>query len=55
MEEEFASLITNNTCDFVLRSVGSNVIAGKWIFKQKFNFDGSLEWYKARWVLRSLT
>jgi hypothetical protein len=52
MEEEFATLITNNTWNLVPRPVGSNVITDKWIFKHKFNSDGSLEQYKARWVLR---
>jgi hypothetical protein len=50
MEEEFVALITNNTWDLVLCPVGSNVITGKWIFKRKFNSDGSLDRYKARWV-----
>jgi len=31
------------------------VVTGKWIFKHKFNADGSLEHYKARWVLRGFT
>jgi len=31
------------------------VVTGKWIFKHKFNADGSLERYKARWVLRGFT
>jgi hypothetical protein len=55
MEEEFAALITNNTWDLVPRPVGSNVITDKWIFKHKFNFDGSLERYKAHWVLHGFT
>jgi hypothetical protein len=55
MEEEFAALIVNNTYDLVPRLVGSNVVTGKWILKHKFNSDGSLERYKARWVLRSFT
>jgi hypothetical protein len=33
----------------------SNVIIGKWIFKHKFNFDGTLERYKARWVFHGFT
>jgi hypothetical protein len=55
MEEEFAALIANNTWDLVPHPVGSNVVTDKWIFKHKFNFDGSLERYKARWVLRGFT
>jgi len=31
------------------------VVTGKWIFRQKFNADGSFDRYKARWVLRGFT
>jgi hypothetical protein len=55
MEEEYDALITNNTWDLVPRPVGSNIITGKCIFKHKFNFDGTLERYKAHWVLHSFT
>jgi hypothetical protein len=55
MEEEYDALITNNTWDLVPRLVGSNVVIDKWIFKHKFNSDGTLEWYKARWVLHGFT
>jgi hypothetical protein len=55
MEEEFAALIVNNTWDLVPRPVGSNIVTGKWIFKHKFNSDGSLERYKAHWVLCGFT
>jgi hypothetical protein len=43
MEEEFAALIANNTWDLVPYPVGSNIITDKWIFKHKFNSDGSLD------------
>jgi len=33
----------------------ANIVTGKWIFKQKLNSDGSLERYKARWVVRGFT
>jgi hypothetical protein len=54
-EEEYDALITNNTWDLIPHPVGSNVITDKWIIKYKFNSDGTLERYKARWVLRGFT
>jgi len=31
------------------------VVTGKWVFNHKFKPDGSLERYKARWVLLGFT
>jgi hypothetical protein len=55
MEEEYDVFITNNTWDLVPHLVGSNVVTGKWIMKYKFNSDGTLERYRARWVLHDFT
>jgi hypothetical protein len=55
MEEEYAALKSNGTWDLVPRPPSANVVTGKWIFTHKFNADGSLSRYKARWVLRGFT
>ena len=55
MEEEHAALLRNHTWDLVPLPPRANVVTGKWIFKHKLKADGSLERYKARWVLRGFT
>jgi histone deacetylase 1/2 len=55
MEAEYSALLSNHTWDLLPRPPGSNVVTEKWVFKHKFKADGSLERYKARWVLRGFT
>jgi hypothetical protein len=33
---------------------GTNIVTDKWIFRHKFNVDGSFDRYKARWVVRGI-
>jgi hypothetical protein len=55
MEQEYSTLIGNNTWDLIPQPPKCNVVTGKWVFKHKFNADGSLECYKVQWVLRGFT
>jgi hypothetical protein len=48
MEEECATLMSNNNWDLVLHPCSANVVTDKWIFKHKFKVDGTLKRYKAR-------
>jgi hypothetical protein len=53
--EEYAALLANHTWDLVSCPPGTNVVIGKWLFRHRLTSDGSLDRYKARWVLRSFT
>jgi histone deacetylase 1/2 len=55
MEEEYEALLANQTWDLVPRPWGCNVVTGKWIWIIKRRANGTLEHYKARWVLRGVT
>lgn len=52
MEAEFHALQANRTWKLVDKPPCAHIITGKWVFKHKFLPDGTLERYKARWVVR---
>jgi hypothetical protein len=51
MDEEYEALLSKNTWDLVPRPPGTNVATSKWIFKNKFKANDSLDWCQAHWVL----
>jgi hypothetical protein len=55
MEKEYVALLANHTWDLVSCPPGTNVVTGKWLFCHKLTSDGSLDRYKARWVLQGFT
>ena len=55
MADEFDALQHNGTWQLVPRPRNANVISGKWIFKNKYYANGSLERRKARWVVRGFS
>jgi hypothetical protein len=55
MEDKYRALLSNNTWDLVARPPGTNIVSGKWIFKHKLHPDGTLDRYKARWVVCGFT
>ncbi|XP_074266194.1 uncharacterized protein LOC141588661 [Silene latifolia] len=50
MDDEYSALINNKTWVLVPRPENVNVTRSMWIFRHKFNSDGSFERYKARLV-----
>jgi histone deacetylase 1/2 len=52
MQLEFDAIQANHTWRLVPRPPGARVITGKWVFKIKYHSDGTLDRYKARWVVR---
>ena len=48
MEEEYNSLMRNNTWDLVSLPKGRKLVRCKWICQTKFTVDGCIDKYKAR-------
>lgn len=55
MHDEFSALMVNRTWTLVPRPPGAKIVTGKWLFRHKLKEDGSLERYKARWVVRGFS
>ena len=48
MDDEIASMETNNTWQVVKREKHMHVLRNKWVIKKKMSGSGSIERYKAR-------
>jgi hypothetical protein len=55
MTKEYHALLGNDTWDLVPAPLNANIISGKWVFRHKLKPDGSLNHYKACWVLRGFS
>ena len=52
MEEEMHALAENETWDLVDAPTGVKPIGCRWVYKVKYNIDGSVNWNKARLVAK---
>uniref|UniRef100_A0A803PYW8 Uncharacterized protein n=1 Tax=Cannabis sativa TaxID=3483 RepID=A0A803PYW8_CANSA len=52
MNKEFRALVQNHTWDLVPPDPLYNVVGNKWVFKEKFNADGTVQRQKARLVAK---
>lgn len=55
MNVEFTTLRANNTWELVLKPSNRKVIGSKWVFKIKYQSDGTIERYKARLLAKGYT
>ena len=52
MQEEYLALTTNHTWDLVLPATPVKIVGNKWVFRIKYNSDGSVSRYKVRLVAK---
>ena len=52
MQSEYHAFVQNNTWTLTSLLAGANLVGSKWVFKLKYNSDGSLQRYKARLVAK---
>ena len=52
MQEEFLALQTNCTWGLVLLTLPVKIVGNKWVFRIKYNSDGLVSRYKARFVAK---
>jgi len=55
MQEEYNSLLENQTWEIVDRPTDRKVLTGRWVFKRKLGPDGTVARHKARFVVRGFS
>lgn len=55
MKEDILALHQNNTWTLVPHPKSSNVVGSKWVFRMKYNSDGSIDRYKGCLVAQGYT
>ena len=55
MVEEYQSIMKNDVWEIVPRPEGKSVVTSKWLYKIKHGADGSIEKYKARFVVKGFS
>ena len=55
MVEDYSSIMKNDVWDIVLSPEGKSVVTSRWMYKIKHAADGSVEKYKARFVVRGFS
>jgi hypothetical protein len=52
MMEEYSSIMKNDVLEIVPRHEGKSVVSSRWLYKLKYDADGSIEKYKCCFVAR---
>lgn len=55
IQEEMNSIVKNNTWELCDLPKGKKCVGYKWVYKIKYNSDGSIERYKERLVAKGFT
>jgi hypothetical protein len=55
MMEEYTSIMKNDVWEVVPRPQGKSMVGSKWIYKIKHDADGSVEKFKARFVVKGFS
>lgn len=55
MKEEINSIVNNDTWELVDLPKGNKYVGSKWVYKNKYNSDGSIERYKDKLVEKGFT